>query len=38
MTEYKVVYLIVFVSIAPLAFGAIRQRLAKKPAPAPSAD
>lgn len=37
-TIEKVVYVIIFVSVAPLAIGAIRQRLAKKPEAAPSAD
>ena len=34
----RVVYLIVFISVAPVAFGALRQWMAKKPAPTPSAD
>jgi membrane-associated protein len=34
----KVVYLIVFISVAPVAFGAVRQWMAKKPAATPSAD
>ena len=37
-TIEKVVYLIIFVSVAPLAFSAIRARLAKKPEITPSAD
>jgi membrane-associated protein len=37
-TIERVVYLIIFVSIAPVAIGAIRSRMAKKPAAAPSAD
>ncbi|MFS8068584.1 MAG: VTT domain-containing protein, partial [Byssovorax sp.] len=37
-TIEKVVYVIIFVSVAPLAIGAIRQRLAKKPEAAPSAE
>ena len=37
-TIEKVVYLIIFVSVAPLAFGAIRQRLAKKPEVTPNVD
>ena len=34
----RVVYLIVFISVAPVAFGAVRQWMAKKPAVTPSVD
>ncbi len=34
----KVVYLIIFISVAPVAFGALRQWMAKKPAATPSVD
>lgn len=37
-TIERVVYLIVFISIAPLLFGFVRQRVGKKPAPAPTVD
>lgn len=34
----KVVYLIIFISVAPVAFGALRQWMAKKPVATPSVD
>jgi membrane-associated protein len=34
----KVVYLIIFISVAPVAFGALRQWMAKKPVTTPSVD
>jgi membrane-associated protein len=34
----RVVYLIIFISVAPVAFGALRQWMAKKPVVTPSAD
>jgi membrane-associated protein len=37
-TIERVVYLIIFVSVAPVAIGAIRSRMAKKPEATPSVD
>jgi membrane-associated protein len=34
----RVVYVIIFISVAPILFGAVRKWMAKKPAAAPSAD